>query len=197
MNKLAIRLFVNTAIAIIILCLSLFLPASSLDYWQGWIYLTVFFFVPPIFITPYLLKKDPQLVERRVTAKEQRFMQKLFRAFFFFLFFSLFVIAGFDHRFHWSHMPTSIAIVADVAVLFELENILLGFSGKQLCFFSGGVLTLWLLRELVSAEHLRPYSSSNVFRRVAIGSLHSYRLGFLVGVAFSIFNSCHICVETA
>jgi len=120
MNKLVIKLIINTAIVIVIQSLCLFLPATSLDYWQGWMYLTVFF-VPPIFITPYLLRKDPQLVERRVTAKEQRLIQKLFRTFFFFLFFSLFVIAGFDHRFHWSDIPTSFVIIANIAVLLSWE----------------------------------------------------------------------------
>ena len=116
MNKLVIKLFINTALVIVILSLCMFLPATSLDYWQGWMYLTVFF-GPPIFITPYLLKKDPEFVERRVTAKEQRLIQRLFRAFFFLLFFLLFVIAGFDRRLHWSDVPTSFVIIANIAVL--------------------------------------------------------------------------------
>ncbi len=118
MSKLTIRLIVNSAIVIVILCLSLFLPASSLDYWQAWIYLTVFFGLS-IFMILYLLKKDPRLVERRETAKEQRPIQKVFHASFALLFLSLFIIAGFDRRLHWSRVSTLFVIAADVAVLFS------------------------------------------------------------------------------
>ncbi len=116
MSKLAIRLTVNGTIAFAIPCFCLFLPASSLDYWQAWIYLTVFF-GGSIFMILYLLKKDPHLLERRETAKEQRPIQKLFQAAFALLFISLFIIAGFDRRLHWSDVPTSFVIVADGVVL--------------------------------------------------------------------------------
>ena len=45
----------------------LFLPAWTLDYWQGWAFLAVFFW-SAFAITVYLMEKDPELLERRVYA---------------------------------------------------------------------------------------------------------------------------------
>jgi len=52
---------------IIILAASLFLPAWTLNYWQAWIFLSVFS-ISVLVITIYLMKKDLKLLERRVKA---------------------------------------------------------------------------------------------------------------------------------
>src|SRR5260370_28979982 len=50
---------------IIVLATSLFLPAWTVDYWQAWVFLAVFS-MSVLAITIYLMKKDPNLLERRV-----------------------------------------------------------------------------------------------------------------------------------
>ena len=55
--------------------LMLFLPAGSLYYWQAWIYCGVLF-IPMIFVVFYFLKKDPELLERRMRMKEKEEKQK-------------------------------------------------------------------------------------------------------------------------
>ena len=88
MNTLTLKALAGFLNLFAILCLSLFLPAWSLDFWEAWAYLLVFF-GPVMFITLYFLRKDPQLI-----------------------------VPGFDHRFHWSHVHTYLIVGADVVVLF-------------------------------------------------------------------------------
>jgi hypothetical protein len=45
---------------------ALFIPAWTIAYWQAWLFLVVFF-TPGLVITIYLMKKDPKLLERRIT----------------------------------------------------------------------------------------------------------------------------------
>src|SRR5215472_3874856 len=44
-----------------------FLPAWTLDYWQGWLFSAVFV-ACTLAITLYLAVRDPQLLERRMNA---------------------------------------------------------------------------------------------------------------------------------
>ena len=55
--------------------LMLFLPAGTLDYWQAWIYCGVLF-IPMFFVVFYFLKKDPELLERRMRMREKEEKQK-------------------------------------------------------------------------------------------------------------------------
>ena len=53
-----------------------FLPAWSLKYWEGWLYIFVIA-VPVAIFGAYLFKTDPKLLERRMRTREKRKEQKL------------------------------------------------------------------------------------------------------------------------
>ncbi len=104
--------------------LMLFLPAGSLDYWQAWIYCGVLF-IPMSFVVFYFLKKDPELLERRMRIRETEEKQKTIQIFGSIIFFIGFIVSGLDHRYHWSNVPVLLVIVANAIVL----------SGYILVFF--------------------------------------------------------------
>jgi protein-S-isoprenylcysteine O-methyltransferase Ste14 len=95
--RVAIRII---AVLTLAFC-ALFLPAGSLRFWQGWVYLAVLP-IPSLCAYIYFLKHDPQLIERRLEQKEQVREQKLLMRWFkpFFLF--VFLLPGFDYRLGWS-----------------------------------------------------------------------------------------------
>jgi protein-S-isoprenylcysteine O-methyltransferase Ste14 len=97
LRKLLVRLVVG-----LFMCAALlFIPAGSLRYWQGWIFLAVFF-IPAISFSFYLYKHDPQLLERRLQMKEkiseQRFLVTLVKV----VSLGGFVLASLDYRLGWS-----------------------------------------------------------------------------------------------
>jgi protein-S-isoprenylcysteine O-methyltransferase Ste14 len=49
---------------LLVMAARLFIPAWTLDYWQAWMFLAVYFASSPA-ITLYLMKKDPGLLQRR------------------------------------------------------------------------------------------------------------------------------------
>jgi protein-S-isoprenylcysteine O-methyltransferase Ste14 len=96
----------------------LFVAAGTFDYWQAWIFLTVYFIVS-LAITLYLMKEDPALLARRMSGgplAEKEPTQRIIMSFASIGFISLIVLPGIDRRFGWSDMPASVAIAGDVLV---------------------------------------------------------------------------------
>jgi protein-S-isoprenylcysteine O-methyltransferase Ste14 len=69
-----------------------------------------------IFVLIYLLKKDPELLERRMKIKEKEELQKVFVKLSILVFFIAFIIPGFDYRFEWSEVPFVVIIIADLFI---------------------------------------------------------------------------------
>ena len=95
------RLLARLLIGLLICAVLLFVPAGRLSYWQGWIFIAVFF-IPAIFFSFYLYKYDPNLLERRLQMREkineQRLLVTLVKA----VSLGGFVLASLDYRYGWS-----------------------------------------------------------------------------------------------
>lgn len=109
------KIYSRLAIFPVAISVLLFIPAGSFLYWQAWIYFGVIFF-PMLFVLRYLLKRDPELLERRLRSKEKVKEQKTIVKLFSLLFLIGFVIPGLDYRFGWSHVSVPIVILANVLV---------------------------------------------------------------------------------
>ena len=122
MKSLAAKALVGFAARILLIAFFLFIPAGSLDFWQGWVVLVLFVScqLPTII---YFLVKDPSLIQRRLKSgakAETRPHQKISIELIKISAVSLFVTAGFDHRFDWSHVPISLMIIADCGLIIGL-----------------------------------------------------------------------------
>ncbi|WP_167098921.1 isoprenylcysteine carboxylmethyltransferase family protein [Mycobacterium sp. DL592] len=96
----------------------LFVPAGTLHYWQGWLFLGVFAVVSLV-PTLYLGQLDPANVERRMHAgpkAETRTVQKLVVVGILACFTGMLVVSGVDHRFGWSDMPAALSVLGAVLV---------------------------------------------------------------------------------
>ena len=103
-------------LALIVATMALvFVPAGTLHYWQAWTFL-VFYFVPSLAITAYLMAKDPKLLARRMrggpTAEKAR-AQKIIMSITSVGFIGLLVVPALDHRFGWSQMQPYAALAGD------------------------------------------------------------------------------------
>jgi protein-S-isoprenylcysteine O-methyltransferase Ste14 len=115
---------------IIAMATSLFLPAWTLDYWQAWMFLAVFSMLV-LAITVYLMKNDPELLERRIHAgsraeneRSQRIIQFLAAI----AFIALFILPAIDHRFAWSNMNIFLIILGDIIVALGFLIVFLVFK---------------------------------------------------------------------
>lgn len=91
-------------LGVIILGLLIFLPAGSLHYWQGWLLMGILF-VPMFIAGLVMIVKNPELLRKRLNAKEQEKEQKTVVALSGLLFIAAFVVAGLNWRFQWCVLP--------------------------------------------------------------------------------------------
>ena len=96
--------------------LLLFLPAGSWGYWQAWLFLGLLF-VPMTCVAIWLLVREPELLAKRLSSKEQEKAQRQVVALSALMFVAGFLLAGFDQRFGWSEMPAWVVAIAAVVML--------------------------------------------------------------------------------
>jgi protein-S-isoprenylcysteine O-methyltransferase Ste14 len=94
----------------------LFLPAGSIRYPNGWLFIALLF-IPMLVLGAVLLVKAPELLKKRLNAKEKEGMQKGVLAASALLFLCGFVVAGLDYRFSWSRVPLPVVIAASIVLL--------------------------------------------------------------------------------
>ena len=102
--KLLTQALAKVSLGIVLMGLLLFLPAGSFRYWQGWLLMGILFV--PMFIAGFvMLFKNPDLLRKRLNAKEEEKEQKTVVALSGLLFIAAFVVAGLNWRFRWCVLP--------------------------------------------------------------------------------------------
>ena len=90
---------------LVLVGLLLFLPAGTIHYPCGWLLMAVLF-VPMFIVGVLMLLRSPELLKRRLNAKEKETEQKKVVAFSGVMFIVAFVVAGLNFRYSWIAMPT-------------------------------------------------------------------------------------------
>lgn len=115
-TKLLLSALTKFLLGLVLVGAILFLPAGSFSFVGGWLFIALLF-IPMIFLGVFLFIKSPELLEKRLDAKEKENTQKGVVALSGLLFLAGFIVAGLDYRFAWSHVPTWLVIVASVILL--------------------------------------------------------------------------------
>ena len=113
--KLAAEALIKFTCGLLLVGLLLFLPAGTLSYTYGWLFVGLLF-IPMLIAGFIMLAKSPEFLKKRLDAKEKQSAQKGVVALSGLMFIAGFVVAGLDYRFGWSAMPTW--VVATASVLF-------------------------------------------------------------------------------
>lgn len=130
MNNLYGKSLLQIGSVAVISGLLLFLSAGTTRYWQAWVYLTIFT-VASLLITLYLIKKDPDLVKRRLKGgptAEKRITQKIIMFFASIGFVALLIVPALDYRYGWSTVPLPLVILGDILVAAGLYLVLLVYK---------------------------------------------------------------------
>ena len=91
-------------LGVLLLGVLLFLPAWSFHYWQGWLLMGILF-VPMFVAGLVMMAKSPDLLRKRLNAKEREKEQKTVVKLSGLLFIAAFVVAGLNWRFGWCVLP--------------------------------------------------------------------------------------------
>lgn len=114
--KLFVQAIVKFLLGLVIVGSLVFLPAGTLAYPQGWLFIGILF-VPMFFAGIVLMFKNPELLKKRLDAREEENEQKLVLLLSGLMFIVAFVLAGLNFRFGWLVLPMWVSIVASVVFL--------------------------------------------------------------------------------
>ena len=103
-NRLFLQAVGKFLLGVLLVSLLLFLPAGSLHYWQGWLLMGILF-VPMFCAGLVMMVKNPELLRKRLNAKEEEKEQKAVVKLSGLLFIAAFVVAGLNWRFGWCVLP--------------------------------------------------------------------------------------------
>lgn len=98
----------------------LFLCAGTTDYWQTWLYTGVLLVLLSTSFN-WLMRSDPQRLERRMRTREREKSQQWVIGFSTLFLILLYVLPGLDRRFQWSQMPLAL-------VVFGVGAVILGYA---------------------------------------------------------------------
>ena len=119
--KLFIQAIIKYIFGVLIVGSLLFIPANSFEYWNGWLFMGLLFI--PMFVAGIILMiKNPELLRKRLNAKEKESEQKQVILFSAVMFLLGFIIAGLNYRYKWIELPNSVTIIS--SILFVIAYIL-------------------------------------------------------------------------
>lgn len=114
--KLFLNALIKFLIGLLLVGLLIFLPAGTLAYPGGLLFLCLLF-VPMLLMGIVMLARARDLLAKRLDAKEKQAAQKGVQSLAGLVFMAGFVLAGLDFRFGWSDMPLPVVIAASVIFL--------------------------------------------------------------------------------
>ena len=115
-KKLFFQALSKFLIGLIIICILIFIPAGTINYPNGWLFIALLF-IPMFFAGIIMLFKSPDLLRRRLNAKEEEDEQKTVILISGIIFLVAFILAGLNFRFGWFKLPTMVIIIASIIFL--------------------------------------------------------------------------------
>lgn len=91
----------------------LFIPAGTLQYYNAWLFIGLLF-VPMFIVGVILIMKNPELLKKRLNAKENENQQKFVIAISGIMFIAGFIIAGLNFKYKWIVLPDIVTIISSI-----------------------------------------------------------------------------------
>ena len=103
--KLMASAGIKLLMGLVLVGLLIFLPAGTMDYPNGWLFMAVLF-VPMLIAGVVMALRSPELLKKRLNVKEKESEQKSVVAMSGIMFIAAFVVAGLNYRYVWTVMPS-------------------------------------------------------------------------------------------
>ncbi len=114
--KLFIQAITKFILGVVLVGLLIFLPAGTFSFMNGWLFMAIMF-IPMLIAGVLMMFKNPELLKKRLGAKETQKEQILVIKLSAIMFFVGFIVAGLEFRFGWNTLPNGITIGAALIFL--------------------------------------------------------------------------------
>lgn len=190
-SKLVKAAIIRFGLGMIVIPLMLILPAGTIYYWHAWVYCGILF-TPMIIAVAYFIRTDPELLERRLRAREKEKAQFVIILFSSIFILAAFLLPGFDFRFGWSKVPVWLVILSDVMVLMGYIGFVAvlrfnSYAGRTVEVETGQKVITTGPYALVRHPLYSAYSLIIIFTPLALGSYVALPF-FLTAVPFLVLR---------
>lgn len=120
-KKLFIQAVLKFLLGVIIIGLLIFIPAGTIKFINGWIFMGILF-IPMLIAGIIMMIKNPKLLKSRLDAKEKQKEQNIVIKLSGLMFIVGFILAGLDFRYSWLKIPSFVSYIA--IALFLLSYIM-------------------------------------------------------------------------
>jgi len=131
--KLFFEAILKFLLGITLIGLIIFIPANTIKYWNGWLFMGLLF-IPMLIAGIIMMIKAPNLLKSRLDAKEKEDEQKSVVVLSGLMFLVGFILAGLNYRFNWMQLPNIIVIIS--SIIFLLSYILYAEVLRENAFLS-------------------------------------------------------------
>lgn len=114
--KLFVQAIIKFVLGIILVGALIFLPAGTFSFSNGWLFMGILF-VPMFFAGLVMMVKNPELLRKRLNAKEKQQEQNLVVKLSGLMFLAGFIVAGLGVRLGWATLSNGVVIGAAVVFL--------------------------------------------------------------------------------
>ena len=115
-KELFFQAILKFIVGVILIGLLIFIPAGTMHFWNGWLFMGILF-IPMFFAGIVMMVKNPELLKKRLNAKEKQQEQNIVIKLSGLMFLVGFMIAGLNYRFAWYMVPAGVSIGAAVVFL--------------------------------------------------------------------------------
>ena len=132
-KKLFLEAVFKFLLGVVLISLLIFMPAGTIYYFNGWLFMGVLFV--PMFIAGIIMMiKNPKLLASRLDMKEKQKRQGIVIKLSGLMFIVGFIVSGLDYRFSWFILSPIISYIA--SLLFIIGYLLFGVVLKQNTYLS-------------------------------------------------------------
>lgn len=115
-TKLFLEAILKFLCGIILVGVLIFLPAGTLNYINGWIFMGILF-IPMLIAGIVMMIKNPTLLKSRLDAKEKQKEQSIIIKLSGLMFIIGFILSGLDYRYNWFTLPKIVTYIAIIIFL--------------------------------------------------------------------------------
>lgn len=114
--KLFFEAILKFLLGFLIVFLLIFIPANTLNYWNGWLFMGLLF-IPMFSVGILMMIKNPDLLRSRLNLREKEKEQKEVVLFSGLMFLLGFIISGLNFRFNFIKLPNIVVIISSIIFL--------------------------------------------------------------------------------
>ena len=115
--KLFLETIIKFSLGVLIIGLLLFIPAGTINYFNGWLFMSLLF-IPMLIVGIIMMIKSPDLLRSRLNTKEKQNEQKDVVKLSGLMFILGFIVSGLNYRYHWVELSNIVVIIGCIIFIF-------------------------------------------------------------------------------